>query len=405
MTLYNVDKCEDQGFVIGIDATNLRGGGGTVTHLIEILRAANRRDHNIASLILWGNIEILSKIEDMDWLVKINPHLSEGNLFQRSYWQHFCLSRAARDLGCDMLFAPGGTYTGDFHPIVTMSRNMLPFEWNELRRFGWSLMTFKFLLLRWTQIRTFRKADGVIFLTRYAKVAVESATNEIQGSVSVIGHGISNRFNIIPRRQKAITEFSKANPLRILYVSTINQYKHQWQVINAIGILRATQGWPLVLDLVGAANYQPAMDRLKASMRYHDPKGEWVLYHGSVSYNQLHSYYANADIGVFASSCENLPNILLETMASGLPVACSNRGPMPEILGEDGLYFDPEDAFDIANCLAVLIDQPSLRDELAHRSHSRSLDFTWEKCAFQTFQFLIETLLQYRSAKRNIRNI
>jgi len=44
-------------------------------------------------------------------------------------------------------------------------------------------------------------------------------------------------------------------------------------------------------------------------------------------------------------------NILVEAMASGLPIACSNRGPMPEVLGDAGVYFDPEDPHDIARAL------------------------------------------------------
>jgi len=56
-----------------------------------------------------------------------------------------------------------------------------------------------------------------------------------------------------------------------------------------------------------------------------DPEVRWVHYRGAVSYDALHQIYAEADIGNFASSCENLPIILLVTMAAGLPVVCSNQ--------------------------------------------------------------------------------
>ena len=70
---------------------------------------------------------------------------------------------------------------------------------------------------------------------------------------------------------------------------------------------------------------------------------ECVCFHGEIPYKELHQQYQQADIGVFASSCENMPNILLETMASGLPIACSKKGPIPEVLGKDGVYFDSEE--------------------------------------------------------------
>ena len=66
-----------------------------------------------------------------------------------------------------------------------------------------------------------------------------------------------------------------------------------------------------------------------------------------IPYHELHSEYKDADLGVFASSCENLPIILIEKMASGLPIACSNKGPMPEVLGSAGVYFDPENSYEI----------------------------------------------------------
>jgi len=50
-----------------------------------------------------------------------------------------------------------------------MHRNMLPFEWRELRRYGLSTTALRLLLLRLQQGRSLRRADGVIFLTRHAE--------------------------------------------------------------------------------------------------------------------------------------------------------------------------------------------------------------------------------------------
>ena len=94
-----------------------------------------------------------------------------------------------------------------------------------------------------------------------------------------------------------------------------------------------------------------------------------------------------------------MPNILLETMASGLPIACSNRGPMPEILGEAGIYFDPEKPDEIACAVEILISQPVLRSQLAAASYEISMHYTWERCADQTFQFLRDVHNQYIGAQ------
>ncbi len=90
-----------------------------------------------------------------------------------------------------------------------------------------------------------------------------------------------------------------------------------------------------------------------------------------------------------------MPNILTETMAAGLPVACSNRGPMPEILGDAGVYFDPEDPQSITTALQRLIASPELRTQLASASFAAAQQYTWRRCADETFHFLAEAYSKY----------
>jgi glycosyltransferase involved in cell wall biosynthesis len=157
-----------------------------------------------------------------------------------------------------------------------------------------------------------------------------------------------------------------------------------------------------VLELVGPA-YPPALQRLNATIERVDPERRWVHYHGAIAFDALHHHYAEADLGLFASSCENMPNILLETMASGLPIGCSNKGPMPEVLGEAGVYFDPEQPEDIACALRKLIESPPLRTELAQASYDRAQQYSWQRCASETIGFLAAVKQQQKSnQKQNI---
>jgi glycosyltransferase involved in cell wall biosynthesis len=63
---------------------------------------------------------------------------------------------------------------------------------------------------------------------------------------------------------------------------------------------------------------------------------------------------------------------------------------MPEVLGDAGLYFDPEDPTDIAEALECMIRDPQHRATLAERSFRRSEEFSWERCADQTFSFFAD---------------
>lgn len=381
--------------ILGVDASNIRAGGG-VTHLLELLRAADPIVHGFSQIIVWSGKATLSRIEDRPWLLKRYQPLLDKGLPYRTFWQRFRLSKEARGAGCDVLFVPGGSFSGNFEPIVTMSQNLLPFELLESRRYGWSWITLRMLLLRWTQTSTFRRAEGVIFLTRYAHDAVMRVTKITNGKTAIVPHGIDSRFLDKPREQFPIAQYSTDNPFRLLYVSIVDMYKHQWHVVKAVAILRG-RGLPVVLDLVGPA-YPPALKLLSQILVQIDPSGIFVRYLGAVPYEELHEQYAQADLCLFASSCENMPNILLEGMASGLPIACSNRGPMPEILGDAGVYFNPENPLDIAQAAQKLIDSPKLRDKLAKASFERARRYSWQRCASETFSFIMEISRLYKNS-------
>lgn len=381
---------------IGIDATNIRGGGG-VTHLVELLRALQPATFGIERIVVWGGKLTLKELEDRPWLTKLNPPALNKCLIARTLWQRFRLSQAVRDEGCHLLFVPGGSYAGNFHPVVTMSQNLLPFEIPELLRYGFTLFTLKLLLLRFTQSRSFRQTDCVIFLTEYAREVVLNVIDELRGQTSIIPHGLNPRFIMLPKPQRDITDYDELHPYRVLYVSIIDQYKHQWHVVEAVATLHKA-GLPVVLDLVGSA-YPPALKRLNATIEGVVAERHWVHYHGAIPFDQLHHKYAEADLGLFASSCENMPNILLETMAAGLPIACSRKGPMPDMLGDAGLYFDPEKPAEIAFALHELIFSPELRMRLAQESYERALQYSWQRCADETFGLIAE-IAQKKSGKR-----
>jgi glycosyltransferase involved in cell wall biosynthesis len=378
---------------LGVDASNIRSGGG-VTHLAQLLESAEPGAHGIDAVIVWAPQATLSRLKDRPWLLKRHAAALESSYPLRALWQGTRLGALARLEKCDLLFVPGGTFATSFRPLVTMSRNLLPFEWRELWRYGCSLTTLRLLMLRSSQSRSFRKASGTVFLTHYAQNAVCKVTGNLRGMSDIIPHGVDERFFQLERTQRSIEECSAAAPMRIVYVSIVDLYKHQWQVATAVAQLR-TAGLPVSLTLIGPA-YRPALKRLRNVMRLLDPHAEFINYAGPLAHDELPARYASADLCVFASSCENMPNILLEGMASALPIACSNRGSMPEVLGDAGVYFDPEDAASIARALRELIASPQLCRQRARAAARRARQFSWSRCARETFDFLAKVAAQER---------
>ena len=371
--------------ILGIEASNLRRGGG-ITHLREILRAGGARDHGFDQVIVWSGRATLDELPPAnDWL---RLESIGGGFAQRMWWQNVALAREARAKRCDLLFVPGGSYAGSFRPFVTMSRNMLPFEPRERARYGVSAMRAKLTILERVQSASMRRANGVIFLNEYAKERVTSRAGALRGRTTIIPHGVDDQFRIAPRPQRPIVSYDREHPFRLLYVSIIDVYKHQDVVAEAVARLRA-RGLPVEIDFRGPS-YAPAEKRLNEVIARVDPKREFIHAGGATKYVDLPSSYASADAFVFASSCENMPNILLEAMAAGLPIASSNRGPMPEILGDAGVLFDPESVDSVEVALATLVNDQESRTRWAAAAFERASRYLWSQCADATFRFLAE---------------
>jgi glycosyltransferase involved in cell wall biosynthesis len=370
---------------LGIDASNLRDGGG-ITHLRELLGAARPYEHGITRVTVWGSGTTLQQLPVKPWLKCAHEALLDQALPARVWWQKSRLPQLARH-ACDLLFAPGGTCGDAFRPVVTMSRNLLPFELGELRRYGASALAAKFLLLRASQIASCRRADGVIFLSDYARASVTQAAR-MNAEQPIIPHGVNQRFFLPPRTQQPLAAYSSSQPFRLLYVSKVEPYKHQWQVVEAVAKLRRT-GCPITLELIGPPTHARATQRLRQTLKSVDPAGEFIHYREALNYSDLPDAYHYADGFVFASSCENLPNILLEAMAAGLPIACARRGPMPEVLRDAGVYFDPEKPDEIAAAIGVLLADHALREQCAWQAYTYAQTYSWERCAHATFSYLV----------------
>lgn len=372
---------------IAIDASNIRTGGG-ITHLVKILTYADPLKFDVEKVIVYSNDNTLSKLPNFRWLVKkSDPWLNRGVLYSFLY-QRIKLVHSLNEQNVDLLFVPGGTYIGSFRPFVTMSQNMLPFESEELNRFKRFRDRLKLHILRYTQSRTFLRSNAVIFLTQYAKEEISKKIC-LRKPSQIIPHGIDIDFMQQPKKQKEIKEYNIDNPFKLLYVSIINCYKHQWNVAQAVLKLRE-KGIPICLDLVGDYE-QDSLNKLNkviASDIY-----RCINYMGLIDHDKLTDIYKNADGFVFASSCENQPIILLEAMAAGLPIACSNKGPMPEVLGDAGIYFNPLSIDSIIESFSEFIFNKEKRAELSQKAYLKSLNYSWKDCSNQTFNYLAKIIM------------
>jgi glycosyltransferase involved in cell wall biosynthesis len=338
---------------------------------------------------VWAYRSLLAGVPDSPWLIKHAPPALERSLLHQVWWQYRRLPHEAREAGCDVLFKTDAGSVCPFRPAVTLSQDMLAYEPGETRRFGLSKARARLFVLRLVHNAAMRNADRVVFLTDHAANVIQKTTGRLP-RYDVVPYGLGKEFRqTSPRRLQA---GGFAGTIRLLYVSNAALHKHQWNVVRAVAQIRR-KGIDVSLALVGGGKgrAQALLDREIAAC---DPGGQFVSQAPFVAHDQIPRYLAEADVFIFASSCESMPNTLLEAMASGLPIACSNRGPMPEVLKDGGIYFDPEDPPSLVSALEQILANSALRTQIANRAEELSAPYSWARCADATWTILSECARQ-----------
>jgi alpha-1,3-rhamnosyl/mannosyltransferase len=107
---------------------------------------------------------------------------------------------------------------------------------------------------------------------------------------------------------------------------------------------------------------------------------------GHVGDEQLPLLYAGAALLSYPSIYEGFGLPLLEAMASGVPVAASNRASMPDVVGDAGVLLEPDDVEGLSSVMLRIASDAGFANELADRGLARAKSFTWERCAALTMR-------------------
>ena len=118
-----------------------------------------------------------------------------------------------------------------------------------------------------------------------------------------------------------------------------------------------------------------------------------MRYLGHVDEPTLAALYESASVLAFPSLYEGFGLPLLEAMACGAPVVCSNAGPLPEVAGDAAVFLKPEDPAAWAATMLDVLTNTSLSEELRRRGFARSQEFSWERAAHATREVYREALL------------
>ncbi len=364
-----------------IDASRNRSGGA-ISHILGILNdGINPNIYGINKVYIYSYSKLLNRINDKPWLHKVNHAFLEKSIIHQIFWQIFILPQFFKKKKIEVcLYTDASAFVRIKNSIV-MSRDMLSFEPGHIKLFPKFKDRLRLKIIGWLQVRSMRRAKNVVFLTKYAQTIISKYTGNLN-STSIIPHGLKNNFINVWKNRTEIN-----NPISIIYVSNASYYKHHINVLKAVKEIYK-MGIDVKLNLIGA-NVGAASDNLQQAIKIEDAEN-YVRTTKFMNVNEIVDELKSADIGVFASSCENMPNTLVEMMGSGIPIACSNRGPMLEVLGTNNFTFNPFKSNEIFNVLMDMINNYENAKLHGQICSETSKKFSWLRCSQETFKNISE---------------
>jgi glycosyltransferase involved in cell wall biosynthesis len=238
-----------------------------------------------------------------------------------------------------------------------------------------------------------RRLTRVIAVSESGKRDILEHTRVDEERVTVVPNGVDlNKFR--PQdpeesRSRVRRELGLSLPY-LLYVSRLEHPgKNHVRLIQAFARLKRDRSIPHQLVLAG-----PDWTRAEAIHEAVALSGvaDDIWTPGFVAGDLLPSLYAAADLLVFPSLYEGFGLPILEAMACGTPVACSNISSMPEVGGEAAAYFDPIDIESMSEMIRRQLNDGQLRERRQTLGLERSRRFTWKRCAERTVSVLAQAV-------------
>jgi glycosyltransferase involved in cell wall biosynthesis len=261
--------------------------------------------------------------------------------------------------------------------------------------FTWSRAT----QLQITVRRTVHMAARVLTPSEFSRRSILKAYGLDEDKVVVMPNAVSSAFRPVSREgaQRWVQELYGFPAPFILTVADLQPRKNHLSLIRAFEeLVRASPQLPHHLVIVGketwySSTIHAAARKSAAANRIH--------FAGFVSDQELLRFYGACDLFVYPSLYEGFGLPILEAMACGRAVACSNTSAMPEVADSAALLFDPNSGTEIVRAMRDLLLDAELRARMERLGAHRATLFSWEKTAGKTLDVYYEEVDRARRTR------
>ncbi len=286
-----------------------------------------------------------------------------------------------RKYGIDVFNSPGNTA-----PLLLPCASVLTIKTMHHYHFGRDIGWQRALYRRAMVYASAQRADAIIANSQNNRDDIVSFLSLPPERVVIIPEAVDKELFQRPISESDLEEKMKSYGVSrpfILNVSSMWRYKNQLRLVEAFARLLKQQRIPHQLVLIGGSDQPEYSAELDAAIRQTGLQNSIRLL-GYLPHAEIIYFYRAAEVFVYPSLFETFGLTLLEAMASGTPIVASDRGSLPEILGEAGIMVDAEKVEDLAGAIAQVLGNRELRDQLVEKGYRRVQEFSWEKTAVLT---------------------
>ncbi|MGQ0802407.1 MAG: glycosyltransferase family 4 protein [Actinomycetota bacterium] len=234
-----------------------------------------------------------------------------------------------------------------------------------------------------------RRADLVITVSRAAADEIDEYTDIPPDRVRVVPNGVDLTEASAEEVASARTAFGLDDRPYVLWLGSLEPRKNVGLLVEAFARWVAMHDVPHLLVLAGPAGW---LDEDVAVLGPARRLGERVRTIGRVGDDHLRGLYRGADLFALPSRHEGFGIPVLEAMAQGTPVACSDIAALREVAGDGARFVAADDPDAWAAVLDELLHDQDARALLAAAGRRRAGEFSWARCAEETRAVYLEAL-------------
>ena len=237
-----------------------------------------------------------------------------------------------------------------------------------------------------------KQSDLILTVSHFSKRGISEHFGIDENLIKVVTEGSDHSFKPIEDQnqlnQRLETYGLSGNSRFILYVGGIAPHKNIAVLVGAFSKLIVDDRYAdIKLVLIGDYENDVFLmdEQLKTIMQNPEFK-QRVIFTGYIPDEDLNCFYNAAQVFVLPSFCEGFGLPALEAMSCGTVVIGSETTSIPEVVGDAGLFFDPNNEQQLLEQLQKIIDNSKFREELEVRSLARAQTFSWKKSATETLE-------------------